>query len=112
MHERQVVGMKELEGRCRCGAIELSFATELSPADIEPRLCDCSFCVKHAAAYVSDSGGRLVVRARTDGVLGRYRRGTETAEFLVCMSCGALVGVVAEIKNRLVGAVNARCAKH
>lgn len=31
------------------------------------------------------------------------------AEFLVCRSCGVLVGVVADIEGQLVGAINARC---
>lgn len=101
--------MKELKGGCHCGEIKLSFATECSPIDIKPRVCDCSFCVKHAAAYVSDSGGRLVVRAISGEFLGRYRQGTEMAEFLVCRFCGVLVGVVADIESQLVGAINARC---
>lgn len=72
-------------------------------------MCDCSFCVKHAAAYVSDPAGRLVVKVLSDGFLGRYRQGSETAEFLVCRSCGVLVGVVADMDDQLVAAVNSRC---
>ncbi|MEX2498901.1 MAG: hypothetical protein WD397_08515 [Wenzhouxiangellaceae bacterium] len=101
--------MKDFLGRCHCGKIEVSFTTECNPIDIKPRVCDCTFCVKHAAAYVSDPDGRLVVKALSGGFPGRYRQGTETAEFLFCRYCGALVGVVADVDGQLVAAVNARC---
>lgn len=73
-----------------------------------PRACDCSFCRKHAAAYVSDPAGRLSVIMQSSDALRRYRQGSNTAEFLLCGRCGVLVAVVFEHHARIYGAVNAR----
>lgn len=74
-----------------------------------PRACDCSFCQKHGAAYVSDPAGRLSIVADPADALREYRQGSNTARFLVCGHCGVLVAVVFEHRSRLYGAVNANC---
>lgn len=74
-----------------------------------PRACDCSFCQKHGAAYVSDPAGRLCISVETADALRRYRQGSNTAEFLFCGRCGILVAVIFEHDTRTYGAVNARC---
>jgi hypothetical protein len=73
-----------------------------------PRACDCSFCQKHGAAYVSDPAGQLSVITQRADALRRYRQGSRTAEFLLCNHCGVLVAVVFDQEGRLYGAVNAR----
>ena len=73
-----------------------------------PRACDCSFCRKHGAAYVSDPAGQLSVTLQSSDALRRYRQGSNTAEFLLCGRCGVLVAVVFEHHARIYGAVNAR----
>jgi len=73
---------------------------------LSPRACDCDFCTRHHAAWVSDPEGHLAVRGN-DAMLQRYRQGSEQAEFLVCRQCGVLVAVIARDNDeRLIGAVN------
>ena len=95
-------------GGCHCGQVRVAFSTALDPASIIPRACDCSFCQKHAAAYVSDSAGQLSITTRGPEALRRYQQGSSTAEFLLCDRCGVLVAVVFEHSARVYGAVNAR----
>lgn len=77
-----------------------------SPHAIAPRACDCDFCQRHGAAWVSDPRGALQIRAG-DAALLRYRQGSGQAEFLLCGHCGVLVAVVArDADGRLIGAAN------
>lgn len=98
-----------LRGSCHCGGLRLEFATGQDPVNIVPRACDCSFCQKHGAAYISDPAGRLSISENDSGALREYRQGSNTARFLVCGHCGVLVAVVFEHDSRLYGAANARC---
>lgn len=98
-----------LRGGCHCGRLRVSFSTRIDPADIHPRACDCSFCQKHGAAYVSDPSGRLSIGMAQPDAMRRYRQGSNTAEFLFCGHCGILVAVVFVHDARRYGAVNARC---
>lgn len=68
-----------------------------------PRACDCSFCTRHGASYVSDPTGQLELEWKEPPV--RYRQGDERADFLICGRCGVLLAVTYES----IGAVNARC---
>jgi hypothetical protein len=94
-------------GGCHCGQLRVAFSTALDPASITPRACDCSFCQKHGAAYVSDPAGQLSVIMQSSDALRRYQQGSNTAEFLLCNRCGVLVAVVFEHNARIYGAVNA-----
>ena len=98
-----------LRGGCHCGRLRVAFATRLDPAGIKPRACDCSFCQKHGAAYVSDPSGRLSISMAEPDAMRRYRQGSETAEFLFCGHCGILVAVIVDHDAHTYGAVNARC---
>lgn len=95
-------------GSCHCGRLRLEFSTAQNPAHFAPRACDCSFCRKHGAAYISDPAGRLSVSG-TQGALRKYRQGSRNAEFLVCGQCGVLVAVTFEKASRIYGAVNVGC---
>ncbi len=97
-----------LHGSCHCGRLRIEFSTDQDPADFTPRACDCSFCRKHGAAYVSDPVGRLSVSAR-EGALHKYQQGSGTADFLLCGRCGVLVAVTFEQADRIYGAVNVGC---
>lgn len=98
--------MSGLRGGCHCGAIGVEIETPQAPAAISPRACDCGFCTRHGAAWVSDPRGRLVIRFEP-AQLRRYRQGDELAEFLLCRRCGVLVAVTRE-HGRRYAAVNAR----
>ena len=98
--------MSTVHGGCDCG--NLSVEMELSePSDsYRPRACDCRFCRKHAAAYVSDPKGSLRINVRKTEQLGRYRQGSGTAECLLCARCGVLIGVSYEEGELRYAAVN------
>jgi len=98
-----------LRGSCHCGCLQVEFATRLSPSGINPRACDCSFCRKHGAAYISAPGGRLRIVASSATDLLTYRQGSEAARFQLCGRCGVLVAVTYAQADRLFGAVNAGC---
>lgn len=71
-----------------------------------PRACDCDFCRKHGAAWVSDPQGSLLIRLRAERDAIRYTQGAGIAEMLVCRSCGVLVAALWR-EQQLYGVVNA-----
>lgn len=96
-------------GSCHCGGLRVEFTLSRDPAGAAPRACDCSFCRKHGAAYLSDPAGALRIVAATPGALHSYRQGSESARFQLCGRCGVLVAVTFERDSRIYGAVNAGC---
>ena len=98
--------MHNLNGGCHCGNLTLELSTRWTPDQVHPRACDCSFCRKHAAAYISDPQGQLTIRIKDSALLQRYRQGAELAEFVLCKLCGVLVAVCYEEAGRVYAAVN------
>ena len=98
-----------LTGSCHCQRLQLALRGSIDATATSPRACDCSFCQAHAAAWVSDPDGELVVTASGADALGRYRQGSESAEFLFCRHCGVLLAVVFASDEGMRGAVNVRC---
>lgn len=96
-------------GSCHCGAIRVALRTALRCADLQPRACDCSFCVQHGAAWVSDPAGSLALECSDRTALHPYRQGSGQALFLWCGRCGVLLAAMHEDGTRQYGAVNARC---
>ncbi|MFL6593165.1 MAG: GFA family protein [Luteimonas sp.] len=93
-------------GGCHCGSVRWEFVSTLGRASFVPRACDCDFCSRHRAGWISDPAGSLRIRAPGER-LQRYRQGSGQAEFLLCRECGVLVAVVATCTaGRLLGAVN------
>jgi hypothetical protein len=94
------------EGGCHCGAVRWTLETAHRLEEFTPRACDCDFCTRHRAAWVSDAAGSLQVRD-PGGQLRRYRQGSGQADFLICGDCGVLVGVTCVDNDGLLrGAVN------
>ena len=100
--------MYKLGGGCHCGNIRVELELTRAPGAYHPRACDCDFCRKHAAAYVSDPQGSLAIRITDEAQAARYRQGSGTAELLLCRNCGVLVGALYRGDARLYAAVNAR----
>jgi hypothetical protein len=100
--------MPETHGGCYCGNIRIiaSFSQDL--AAYNPRACDCDFCRKHTAAYVSDHLGSFSLQIRNEFEVSRFRQGSNTAEMLLCRSCGVLVGALYRDSNRLFGTLNVK----
>jgi hypothetical protein len=106
MSEREPIS---LHGSCHCNAVKITFATCQLPMSIHPRACDCSFCRKHAAAYVSDPRGSLLIECESRESLLNYRQGSGNADFLMCAHCGVLVAVTFNGDTITYGAVNSAC---
>ena len=102
-------GTRTLRGSCHCGHLRIEFSTDQDTAGIVPRACDCAFCRKHGAAYISDPAGRLSVSESHAGALREYRQGSNAARFLVCSHCGVLVAVIFAHDSVIYGAANAAC---
>lgn len=98
-----------LRGGCHCGRVKIEFGTAIRPTDFTPRACDCSFCLKHGASYISDPEGSLSIEAKGLDTISEYRQGSESARFLVCRYCGVLVAVVFDDDTGSYGAINSRC---
>jgi hypothetical protein len=96
-------------GGCHCSQLAIEFSTSQDPAAINPRACDCSFCSKHGASYISDPAGRLSVSVNSAGSLREYQQGTNTARFLLCNHCGVLVAIIYRHDSRIFGSVNVGC---
>lgn len=93
-------------GGCHCGSLRWTLDTGIALADFAPRACDCDFCTRHCAAWVSDANGALQLRAADEHVR-RYRQGSTQADFLFCGACGVLVAVTCTGDDGVLrGAVN------
>jgi hypothetical protein len=98
--------MHTVNGGCHCGNILVDVQLSAAPGSYQPRACDCDFCRKHGAAYVSDPHGSLLIQIKDPSESGTYRQGSGQAEFLVCRHCGVLVGVFLRSGQSLYAAAN------
>lgn len=99
--------MHRISGGCHCGNISVDVELSAEPAHIAPRACDCDFCRKHGAAWLSDVDGSLSIRLADVNEVSRYRQGSGQAQLLLCRNCGVLVSVLFETGAGMRGAVNA-----
>lgn len=86
--------MHRLNGGCYCGNITLEVDLHQPPNTYEPRSCDCDFCIKHGAAYISDPQGAVSIRIEDGADCQAYRQGSGVAAFLVCKRCGVLTAAL------------------
>jgi hypothetical protein len=100
--------MHGLAGGCHCGNIRAELELPRESSAYAPRACDCDFCRKHGAAYVSDPQAALTLRILDEHLAGTYAQGSGQAEMLFCVQCGVLVGALHRADRRLYGVVNAK----
>lgn len=100
--------MMEIQGKCHCGKVSVRVRLTDEPETYAPRACDCDFCTRHGARYLSDPKGSLEFEVADESGLSRYRQGAELADMLFCSNCGILVGACYEDDSGLFGVVNAR----
>jgi hypothetical protein len=100
--------MPEISGGCYCGNIRVTASFSKSSAAFNPRACDCEFCRKHGAAYVSDPLGSLHIQIRNEREINRFRQGSNTAEMILCRTCGVLIGALYRESHRVFGTLNAK----
>ena len=98
--------MSGLNGGCHCGNIAVSVELTSAADAYHPRACDCDFCTKHGATWVSDPRGSLGIRIREESDATRYTQGAGIAEMLLCRRCGVLVAALWRAPP-LYGVVNA-----
>lgn len=99
-------------GGCHCGNIALEMEITGKPSSYNPRACDCDFCRKHSATYVSDTHGKLVILVKNETNLSKYQQGSGIADYLVCRICGVLVGVCYEEHGCLYATVNSKAVEN
>ena len=107
--EKTLNDSNPIGGSCHCGSVGIVLLTSRNAADLHPRACDCSFCVKHGASYISDPQGSLRIKAQRRDVIGEYRQGSGNARFLICRACGVLIAVVFHSAAGCHGTMNSRC---
>jgi hypothetical protein len=86
--------MYAVEGSCHCRNVAVTMQLTQLAQNYRPRACDCGFCTRHGAAYVSDARGSVAIRIHDQRAVGKYRQGSQLAEFLLCRNCGVLIGAV------------------
>ncbi|MBS1972523.1 MAG: hypothetical protein JSU04_19610 [Bdellovibrionales bacterium] len=100
--------MHTMHGSCYCGNITFTAGLTAPAESFEPRACDCDFCTKHGAAWVTDAQGTLEISVRDGSTLGKFRQGSESADFLSCTKCSVLCAVVYNENGVNYGAINSR----
>jgi hypothetical protein len=100
--------MHQVSGGCHCGSILVQLRLLQAPMTYSPRACDCDFCRKHGAAYVSDPEGSLDIRIKAEGDGRTYRQGSGLAELLFCGNCGVLIGALYRDEGRVYATVNVK----
>ena len=97
-----------LSGGCHCGNIHIDMALTKASAEYSPRACDCDFCRKHGASYISDPQGTLRMTVRNFADFGRYKQGSGASDCLFCRNCGVLVGYSYAENGQIYAVVNSR----
>lgn len=96
-------------GRCHCGAIEMTFETEIAATEMPLRACDCDFCRRHGVRAAADPAGRARIVARDAAALQRYRFGLGTADYLLCRVCGCYLGALMTEAGGAWATLNVNC---
>jgi hypothetical protein len=97
-----------MQGSCYCGNITFSADLTAPAESYEPRACDCDFCLKHGAAWMTDAEGTLEIAVKDNTKLSKFRQGSESADFLSCAKCSVLIGVIYQENGMTYGAINSR----
>ncbi len=95
-----------IEGKCHCGNITYVLQWPGAGTNIPVRACSCTFCTKHGGVYTSHGDAVLAAVVHDEGLVSRYRFGTETAEFYLCSRCGVVPFVTSRIEDNLYAVVN------
>jgi hypothetical protein len=99
--------MRRIHGSCHCGNIRFDLDWPDPGAAIPVRVCGCSFCRKHGGVWTSNPRGRFRLQIADGARVNPYRFGTESADFHVCASCGAVPIVTCVMDGARYAVVNA-----
>jgi hypothetical protein len=100
------VSYRRIYGSCHCGNIRFTFDWPGSGPNIPVRACGCSLCTKHRAVWTSHPSGRFHLLIADDTRVTRYRFGTKTADFQVCLTCGVIPIVTCQIEGTQYAVLN------
>ena len=95
-----------IRGKCHCGNIAFSLSWDPDPAEIQARVCDCTFCQKHGGVWTSHPKGSLQVAVNDPAQVSKYSFATRTADFHICARCGVVPIVTCTLDGRLYAVVN------
>jgi hypothetical protein len=98
--------VQDFPGQCHCGNISVIFQSDKDTKDFVPRICECTFCTKHGARWISDPAGTVIVTIKDDTRVSKYAFGHETAEFITCSRCGVTLLAVSEIEGNRHAVLN------
>jgi hypothetical protein len=73
---------------------------------IPVRACGCALCTKHRAVWTSHPNGRFYLHIADNSEVTRYRFGTKTADFHICLTCGAVPVATCMIEGTRYAVVN------
>ena len=100
------VDYRRIHGSCHCGNIRVTFDWPDPAPRIPVRACGCTLCTKHKAVWTSHADGRFGLRIADESRVKRYRFGTETADFHICLTCGVIPIATCTIEGTRYAVVN------
>ena len=98
--------MNTESAKCHCGNISAVVTLTKELSEYTPRACDCDFCIKNGAAYISDAEGKLKIDIAKPDETTLYRQGDNLVELLTCKNCGVLVAVTYTDNGTVIGGIN------
>lgn len=101
----------QLTGGCYCGNIKLRAQLSQPAERFTARECDCGYCRKNGASYISDPHGKLEIHVKDTSIMGRFRQAKDgNAEFLHCKNCSVLIGAIHQCleDKKIIGTINRR----
>lgn len=101
------MSLRIIKGGCHCGNVHYKLAWPSNAFPITLRECSCSYCQKHGATYTSHPKSSLTVNVDYPDKLTRYRFGHETADFMLCASCGILLFAICPLDGNDYTVINA-----
>ncbi len=100
--------MFKIKGSCHCENLRVTISLPRDPETYNLRACDCDFCTKHGAAYLSDPEGKLEFEIKDKNLIGEYQQGSKMADFILCKKCGVLVGVCYKTADHTFMGINGK----
>jgi hypothetical protein len=97
------------KGSCNCNHWQVEVNVTKSLGDLNPRICDCSYCKNNPSAIISDPN--MVINL-VGGEITINKNGDQLANFYYCDRCGDLLAVGCNLNGQLRGAVNANLLRN
>jgi len=94
------------KGKCSCSLCSVTFETEKTLSDYQPRVCDCSYCADNPGKPISEHGTVIKVTTAGSTDLVCRRNGDLLADFYHCKNCDDLIVAGKAIEGNWLGALN------